>query len=107
MDGEYLCDDCHGFLTIKANKSGDYKVQLVVGGGSCGGLEFVKSNHVQVKNSKLTLHWKNKKKSCNTEISLEGERANVSDSCIKPEDEESSTCAVLGNYTKRNAENHK
>jgi hypothetical protein len=107
MDGEYLCDDCQGFLTIKANKPGDYKVRLVVGGGSCGGLEFAKNDHVQAKNNKLLLTWKDKKKTCTTEISVEGKSASISDSCIKPEDEDSSTCAVLGDYTKRSSGNDK
>jgi len=107
LEGEYQCDDCHGFLTIRANKPGDYKVKLVVGGGSCGGVEFAKSDHVQPKNNKLLLPWKNKDKTCTTQILVDGERANVSDSCTKPGDEESSTCAVLGDYTKRVSENGK
>lgn len=101
LEGEYLCNDCHGYLTIKANKPGDYNVKLVVGGGSCGGEVFVQNDHVQTKNSKLILAWKNKQKICKTEISIDRGRANVSDSCIRSEDEDSSTCAVLGDYTKR------
>lgn len=107
LDGEYQCDDCQGFLTIKANKPDDYEVKLVVGGGSCGGLEFAKSDHVLQKNNKLLLPWKNKKKTCVTEILIDGEHASVSDSCTSPEDEESSTCAVLGDYTKRTSGNGK
>jgi len=105
VEGEYLCDDCHGFLTIKANKPGDYKVRLIVGGGSCGGDVFVQSEHVKVKKNRLLLTWKSKQKICTTEIFIEGSRASVSDSCIDPEDEDGSTCAVLGDYTKRVSQN--
>jgi hypothetical protein len=101
LEGEYLCNDCHGYLTIKANKPGDYKVKLVVAGGSCGGEVFVENDHVQTKNRKMILAWKNKQKICKTEISVDDGRANVSDSCIRSEDEDSSTCAVLGDYIKR------
>lgn len=101
LEGEYVCDECHGYLTIKEDKPGDYKVKLVVDGGSCEGEVFVQNDHVKTKNSKLLLAWKNKQKICKTEISIDHGRANVSDSCIKSEDEDSSTCAVLGDYTKR------
>lgn len=102
LAGDYQCDGCHGYLTIKTNSTGDYKVRLVVGAGSCGGEEFAKGDHVAAKSNKLLLTWKNKKKSCVTEITIDGDEASVQDSCIKPEDEEGSTCAVLGNYSKNN-----
>ncbi len=101
IEGEYLCNDCHGYLTIKATTPSDYQVELVVGGGSCGGEVFVQGDHVQLRKGKLFLTWKDKTKACITEVSVGGGRASVSDSCVRPEDEESSTCAVLGDYTMR------
>lgn len=40
LEGEYLCENCRGYLTVKASKGGAYKVWLGVGGGSCGGEVF-------------------------------------------------------------------
>lgn len=41
-----------------------------------------------------------KGKTCITTMSLSGKNANVRDSCILPEDEASTTCAIMGSYTK-------
>lgn len=105
LDGQYLCDSCHGYLTVKSTKLNAYKVWLGVSGGSCGGLVFAKSNAAQAVGNTITLAWKFKNKVCKTKISVQGTHAFVSDSCTQPEDEESSTCAVLGDYTKRDAKN--
>jgi hypothetical protein len=103
LQGEYLCDSCQGYLTVKATKSNAYKVWLGVGGGSCGGEVFAKSDAARAIGNTITLAWKLKNKVCKTKISVQGTHAFVSDSCTQPEDEESSTCAVLGAYTKRDA----
>jgi hypothetical protein len=105
VEGEYLCDSCHGYLTIKATKLNAYKVWLGTSGGSCGGEVFAKSDGVQAAGNTFTLTWKLNNKVCKTKISVQGTRAIVSDSCMKAEDEEHTTCAVLGDYTKRNAKN--
>lgn len=101
LEGEYLCDSCSGYLTVKAIRSNAYKVWLGVGGGSCGGEVFAKSDLARAKGDTIILTWKLKNKVCKTKISVQGTHAFVSDSCIQPEDEENSTCAVLGDYTKR------
>lgn len=44
LEGEYLCNSCHGYLTVKAAKPNTYKVWLGVGGGSCGSLDYAKSD---------------------------------------------------------------
>lgn len=100
-EGEYLCAGCHGYLTIKPNAGNTYKVRLGVGGGSCGGEVFAQGDAVQTLRNKFILTWKRKGQLCKTAIAVDGNRAFVSDSCIKPEDEESSACAVLGDYAKR------
>ena len=101
LAGEYLCDDCQGYLTIKANQDATYRVVLQVGGGSCGGLVYAKNDVAVYSKDKFTLKWKLKGKTCKTEVLIDGTNASVSDSCVKPEEEEGSTCAVLGDYTKR------
>jgi hypothetical protein len=103
LEGEYLCDSCHGYLTVKATKSSAYKVWLGVGGGSCGGMEYAKSDAARPVGNTITLPWKLKNKVCKTKITFDGDHAVVSDSCVQPEEEEASTCAVLGDYTKRGA----
>jgi hypothetical protein len=105
LEGEYHCDSCHGYLSVKQSKPNTYKVRLVVGGGSCGGEIFAKNDAAQEVGNTFTLPWKLKKKVCKTKVAIQGMRAFVSDSCIKPEEEESSTCAVLGDYTKRDSKN--
>jgi hypothetical protein len=105
FEGEYLCDSCHGYLTIKATKLNAYKVWLGTGGGSCGGEVFAKSDGVQATGNTFTLTWKHKNKVCETKISIQGTRAFVSDSCVQAEDEEHTTCAMLGDYTKRKEKN--
>jgi hypothetical protein len=105
LEGAYLCDNCQGYLTVKPTKPNTYKVRLVVGGGSCGGEVFAKTDAVQAVGNTLTLPWRLKNKTCKTKVVVQGARAFVSDSCIQPEEEESSTCAVLGDYTKRDSKN--
>ncbi|UOD28801.1 hypothetical protein INH39_25670 [Massilia violaceinigra] len=104
LEGEYVCDSCHGYLTVKASKVKTYKVWLGTGGGSCGGEVFAKSDMAQAVGNTITFTWKLKNRVCKTKISIEGAHAFVSDSCTRPEDEDDSTCAVLGEYTKREKE---
>jgi hypothetical protein len=101
VDGEYTCNDCHGLLTLKKNKGESYKLWLGSGGGSCGGDVIAKGNFILSPNKRFTIHWKNKGRICTTEIRLDGDNAHISDSCIRPEDEANSTCAIMGDYTKR------
>lgn len=101
LSGEYLCNNCQGYLTVKPNKANTYKIWLGVGSGSCGGEVYAKSDAAQATGSAFTLTWKLKNKVCKTRISIQGKDAFVSDSCVQPDDEEDSTCAVLGDYTKR------
>lgn len=103
LEGEYLCDSCHGYLTVKATKPNTYKVWLGVGGGSCGGMDYAKSNAARPVGNTFTLTWKLKNKVCKTKITVDGDHALVSDSCVQPEEEDASTCAVLGKYSKRDA----
>ena len=101
LDGEYLCANCNGYLAVKANTDSTYRVSLKVSGGSCGGLVYAENNAAHLTGNKFVLKWRLKRKSCKTEIAIDGNNASVSDSCMKPEDEGNSTCAVLGDYTKQ------
>jgi hypothetical protein len=103
LQGEFLCNGCHGYLTIKPNKANTYKVWLGVGGGSCGGMVFAKDDFARPMGNKFSLTWKSKKKICKTEIVIDGNMASISDSCTKAEEEDGSTCAVLGDYIKRDS----
>lgn len=105
LEGEYLCNDCKGYLKVKATKANSYKVWLGVGGGSCSGEVFAKSDAAQAVDDTLTLTWKLKNRTCRTKILINGNQAFVSDSCLQSADEENSTCAVLGDYTKRDTKN--
>jgi hypothetical protein len=74
VTGEYLCDGGHGYLTVtqlRIRKAGPETCKVRLVVG------------------------------CVTRIEIDGNKASVSDSCIKPEDEESSTCALMGEYSKR------
>jgi len=101
LDGEYLCDACHGYLTVKSTKDHAYQVWLGMGGGSCGGYVFAEAKAVRAVGNAIRLPWRTKKKTCTTTIAFEDGQATVSDTCTQPKDEDSSTCAVLGSYTKR------
>lgn len=101
VEGEYLCEGCQGYLTVKKSGSTTYQVRLVVGGGSCGGEEFSKGVVPLAPGNKFLIPWKQGKKKCTTEVEIEGRTAYVADSCISPEQEADSTCAVLGEYKKR------
>jgi hypothetical protein len=98
--GEYLCDECHGFLRVEPASSSRAKIWLGVGGGSCGGEVLVKDAFVRLGASVTVARTENRKR-CVTSIRFEKDSAFVSDSCIPPESEESSTCDIMGEYSKR------
>ncbi len=98
---EYLCSDCNGYLTLKKNPDQTYKLWLGVGSGSCGGEALLESNTPLSGSGKYRIPHKTNSKECIAEIVLDGRHAHVSDSCITPEDEENSTCSMMGNYTKK------
>jgi hypothetical protein len=98
--GEYLCDECQGLLRVEPGAGSRVKVWLGVGGGSCGG-EVLVNSAAAVSGSSVTVPRTENRRRCVTAIRFEGTRATVSDSCISPESEANSTCAMMGSYTKR------
>lgn len=101
IEGEYICNECNGFLKVKKNQNKSYNIWLGVGAGSCGGETLVNGNFTGSPNGKFLIPRKEKGKKCTTSIEINASKATILDSCIKPEDEESSTCAMLGEYQKR------
>lgn len=101
VEGEYQCDDCRGYMTVKKESDSTYKLWLGVGGGSCGGDVFATGAFTLTPEGKFIVPRKEKGKSCTTEIQIEGNKAFVSDSCISRADEANSTCAIFGGYAKR------
>lgn len=103
IEGDYLCDGCNGYLTLKKTKdSATYQVWLGIDGGSCSGEVFIKGNFRLSPNNKFYVTWKNKGRKCTTKIEFDNEEASISDTCVTPEDEANSTCAIMGNYVRRN-----
>lgn len=101
IEGEYD-GEAHGYMTVKQGSRPSFlKVWLGVGSGSCGGETLVNNKESLLKDNSLSFKWKYKKQSCTTTITFEDGGANVSDSCISPESEEGSTCAMMGEYVKR------
>ena len=100
IEGEYQCDDCHGYLKVHKQRAGTYKVWLGVGGGSCGGEIWV-DRPVRYSGGPLTIEHTLNRKRCTARIEFSEGGATVSDSCISPGDEEASTCAVLGPYSRQ------
>ena len=100
IEGEYQCDDCHGYLRIQKQRSGAYKVWLGVGGGSCGG-EVLVDRSVRYSGGPLTIAHTLNSKRCTATVDFSDGGATVSDSCLGPDDEKSSTCALLGPYTRQ------
>ena len=100
IEGTYGCNECNGLLEIKKQASDSYSVKLLVGQGSCGG-EVVKGRSRLFNGKELRILYKSNKKSCSTKIELHNEGVLVSDSCYTVEDEAGSTCATLGEYSKR------
>jgi hypothetical protein len=98
--GEYLCDECQGLLRVEPGAGSRVRVWLGVGGGSCGGEVLVNST-AAVSGTSLTVPRIENGRRCVTAIRFKGNRATVSDSCISPESEANSTCAMIGSYTKR------
>jgi hypothetical protein len=101
IEGTYGCNECNGLLEIKKQASDSYSVKLLVGQGSCGGDVVVKGRSRLFNGKELRILYKSNKKSCTTKIELHNEGVLVSDSCYTVEDEADSTCATLGEYSKR------
>lgn len=99
IEGEYQCADCHGYLKIQRQRSGDYQVWLGIGSGSCGGESLV-NRSVRYSGGTLTVAHVLNGKRCKAMIEFSGDGATVSDSCFSSEDEKSSTCALLGPYSR-------
>ena len=100
IEGEYQCDDCQGYLKIEKQRAGAYKVWLGVGGGSCGG-EVLVDRPVGYSGGPLTIEHTLNRKRCTARIDFSEDGASVSDSCISSEDEKTSTCALLGPYSRQ------
>jgi hypothetical protein len=100
VEGEYVCDECHGFLTIQRLSPSELRVSLAVGGGSCGGEPPV-TGKVRDTGSVLKVPYKLGRKQCSAQIQLTERGAVVTDSCVTAQDEEKTTCATLGSYTRR------
>jgi hypothetical protein len=100
VEGEYQCDDCHGFLTVKRVSPTELQVWLGVGGGSCGGEAWI-NRKLRYTGGVLRSSYKQGAKQCQTNVEFTASGASVSDTCVTPKDEENSTCAMLGTYTRR------
>jgi hypothetical protein len=100
IEGSYDCDECHGFLTIQRASASELKVSLGVGGGSCGG-EAPVTGRVRYAGGVLKVPYKLGRKQCFAQIEFTDGGASVTDSCVTVQDEEKSTCASLGTYTRR------
>jgi hypothetical protein len=100
VEGEYDCDDCQGFLTVRRISSTELQVWLGVGGGSCGG-EVSIDRKLRYVGGVLEAPNRQDRKKCRTRIEFTADGAVVRDSCAA-QDEENSTCALPGTYTKRN-----
>ena len=100
IEGAYQCDDCQGYLTVDKQRDGAYKVWLGVGGGSCGGEALVQRS-VRYSGGPLTLGHTLNGKRCTARIDFTEDGASVSDSCFSVEDEQTSTCALLGTYSRQ------
>lgn len=100
VEGEYDCDDCHGFLTIQRAGPSELKVSLGIGGGSCAGVPAL-AGRVRYVGGVLKLPYRLDRKQCFAQIEFTPLGASVTDSCVTMQDEASSTCATLGTYTRR------
>ncbi|WP_146187107.1 hypothetical protein [Novimethylophilus kurashikiensis] len=101
LSGEYE-GAVHGYLIVNQVQPNHYKVWLGVSGGSCGGLVLINNLVAEVKQQTLSFKRREKERSCTTTIEFEDTTASISDSCIDQEWEEktSTTCAMMGDYTK-------
>ncbi|MFO1375035.1 MAG: hypothetical protein U1E99_10720 [Agitococcus sp.] len=101
IEGTYDCNECNGLLEIKKSTPDSYSVKIVVGQGSCGGEVITKGRSRLFNGKELKIPYKDKKKSCIAKIEFTDNVVSVSDSCYTAEDEAGSTCATLGEYSKR------
>lgn len=103
IEGEYFGDE-FGYMAVEGGaKAGFYKVRLGVGQGSCGGEKLVEDLTAPLHDGRLVFERTDAGKSCSTTISFSDNGASVSDSCITPESEAHSTCAMMGAYQKEGA----
>jgi len=100
IEGEYQCDDCHGFLTIKRLGTAEFQVWFGVGGGSCGGETPIVRKAKYTGGGVLKLPYRVGQKQCAAQIEFTDAGAFITDSCFTAQDEASSTCATLGSYTR-------
>ncbi|WP_143742017.1 hypothetical protein [Thiorhodovibrio frisius] len=99
IEGEY--DGEFGYLTVEELQPNRYQVWLGIGTGSCGGEVLIDNKTTTLESRQLIYARSEGKNTCFTTIKFANNSADVRDSCIKTEDEENSTCAMMGNYQKR------
>lgn len=100
ITGEY---EAHfGYMTVKESRPNEYLVWLGIGHGSCGGQVLIENKTTVLKNQQLAYSRVENGSTCLTTISFAYNSANVRDSCITPEDDDATTCAILGDYRKTN-----
>ncbi len=103
IEGEYN-GEFHGYLTVRHSaRPNYYTVWLGVGAGSCGGETLVDNKDGLLEGNRISFNWQQKQRPCTTVITFGDSSANVSDSCISPQSEENSTCAMMGEYQKTDA----
>ncbi len=100
ITGEYEAD--FGYMTVKESRPNKYQVWLGIGHGSCGGEVLIENRTAALKNQQFVFSRPENGGTCLTTISFASNSARVHDTCINPEDEDGSTCALLGNYQKTN-----
>jgi hypothetical protein len=76
VEGEYECDECHGFLAIQRLKPGEVKVSLGVSGGSCAGEPPI-TGKARETGGVLKVPYKLGRKQCFAQIQLTGPGALV------------------------------
>jgi hypothetical protein len=92
----------HGYLTVQPAKiPNQFKVWLGVGAGSCGGDVLINNKAALLKKGKMTVSHMDGKRRCTARIGFSDSQAVVSDTCITPQSEENSTCAMMGEYRRR------
>ena len=100
VEGEYVCDGCHGFITVTRKSANAYRVRWVVSGGSCAGNEILHGTARHV-DGVLEVAHKIGKRQCLARFAVSSGEALATDTCFSPEDERDSTCAVIGIYSSR------
>lgn len=95
QDGEYLCDDCNGYMEVKKLNNSNYQIWLGVGSGSCGGDVSI-NKRLHISQDGVVKYKRNLGiKVCETTISFSEKNAVVTETCPPPEN---STCNIEGTY---------